>query len=83
MNTKHRTPDPSSNEYAIIWFEGDDAFTLVNSQNQTVVQTRAEVSRDTAGVIDTEDQLDKAEDDLRYAISLTLLEDLFGWVVNR
>lgn len=82
MNTKSNPRGPnSSGDYAIIWFEGETAFTLVDSQNKTVVQPRDAVQRDTAGVIDTEQQLEDAEDDLRYAISVDLLENFFGWEV--
>lgn len=72
---------PVSNEYAIIWFEGDIAYTLVDARNQTVIQSRDAVARDTAGIIDTEEQLEAAEDDLRYAISTELLSNFFGWEV--
>lgn len=75
MNTKSLP----TTEYAVIWFEGEETYTLVNSSNQTVILSRAEAYQDTAGVINTEDDLENAEDDLRYAISTDLLEDLFGW----
>lgn len=74
MNTKQRTT-----RYAIIWFEGESTFRLVDNQSRTITLSYDEAMQDSAGIIDTEDALERAEDDLRYAISTDLLEDLYGW----
>lgn len=68
--------------YAIIWFEGDNTFRLVDRQSKTITLSYEEASQDSAGIIDTEESLERAEDDLRYAISTELLEDLYGWSVD-
>lgn len=74
MNTKQRTK-----RYAIIWFEGESTFRLVDKNSRTITLSYAEAAQDSAGLIETEEALERAEDDLRYAISTDLLEDLYGW----
>ena len=74
MNTKQRTK-----RYAIIWFEGESTYRLVDKHSRTITLSYDEAAQDAAGIIDTEDALERAEDDLRYAISTELLEDLYGW----
>lgn len=74
MNTKQRMK-----RYAIIWFEGDATFRLVDRQSRTITLSYEEAAQDAAGIIETEDALEKAEDDLRYAINTDLLEELYGW----
>lgn len=69
------------NEYAIIWYEDDTIFRLVDTKGNLRVFTRqqAEEEASVSGFLETEDDINKAEDDLRYAISLQLLEDTYGF----
>lgn len=66
--------------YAIIWFEDNDNFTLFNRKG-LVVLTKEQVlsSDDIAGILESEADVDDAQDDLRYAISLELLDELYGY----
>lgn len=68
------------NEYAIIWFEDNDNFTLFNRKGLvTLTREQALSSEDIAGILETEADVDDAQDDLRYAISLQLLDILYGY----
>lgn len=83
MNTKQKTSNTSKYQdvdYAIIWFEGDETYTLVDKNSKTLVFSYQQVLQDSAGVLLTEDDIEGVEDDLRYAISVELLEDYLGWV---
>lgn len=73
--------DTKTKVYALIWFEGENYYTLVDRNNKTVLLSEAEAEYDTSGILRTEDDVENAQDDIRYAIDVTLLEDLFGWVV--
>ena len=55
-------------KYALIWFEGDSPFTLVNKEGKTVLLTKDEALQQSSGLLTTQDDVDAAEDDLRYAI---------------
>lgn len=68
-------------KYALIWFEGDEYYTLVDRHNKTVLIAAAEAKESTAGILRTEDDVENALDDLRYAIPANLLQELFGWDV--
>lgn len=70
-------------QYAIIWFEDDDNYTLVN-RNGLVTLTEDEVhsSEEIAGILETQEDVDVAQDDARYAIRLDLLDELFGYDVS-
>lgn len=69
--------------YAVVWFEGDSVYTLVNSANEPILMSKQQVAQEPSihGIIDSEDQVETASDDLRYAIRTQLLEDLYGYVV--
>jgi len=71
----------STKNYALIWFEGEDTYTLVDRADKTVLLTEAEALNDAVSFLRSEKDLDNAIDDVRYAISVELLEDLFGWEV--
>lgn len=73
--------DTKTRAYALIWFEGENYYTLVDQFNKTVLISEAEAYYDTTGILKTEDDVENAADDVRYAISTDLLEDLFGWTV--
>lgn len=66
-------------KYALVWFEGDDPFTLVDHKGTTVLLDKEDALRQSSGILLTQDDVDNAEDDLRYAITTDLLEDLYGW----
>lgn len=66
-------------KYAIIWFEGEAPYTMVDKKGKTVVLTKDAALEQASGLLHTQDDVDEAEDDLKYAITTTLLEDLFGW----
>lgn len=66
-------------EYALIWFEGEDPFTMVNKEGKTVLLSKEEALRQVSSLLENQDDVDKAEDDLRYGIASHLLEELYGW----
>lgn len=70
-----------STQYAILWFEGDTPFTLVDDSDKTVLLSEAEAKAETAAVLHTENDVEEAESGVRYAVSTHLLDELFGWVV--
>lgn len=69
-------------KYAIIWFEGDSPYTMVDKKGKTVLLSKEAAMQQASGLLHTQDDVDEAEDDLKYAITTTLLEDLFGWDTN-
>lgn len=66
--------------YAVIWFEGPDTFTLVDRKGRLVKMTAKEVSNSETIVstLKTQADVEEALDGLKYAITLDLLENLFG-----
>lgn len=74
---------PANSKYAIIWFEGDSPYTMVDKKGKTVILGKEAALQQASGLLHTQDDVDAAEDDLKYAITTTLLEDLFGWDVNQ
>lgn len=72
----------NANKYAIIWFEGDSPYTMVDKKGKTVLLSKEAAMQQASGLLHTQDDVDEAEDDLKYAITATLLEDLFGWDTN-
>lgn len=73
----------ANTKYAIIWFEGDSPYTMVDKKGKTVTLSKEAALEQSSGLLHTQDDVDEAEDDLKYAITTTLLEDLFGWDVNQ
>jgi len=69
------------NEYAIIWFEGSGAFTLVDDNDKTVLLTLEQARNESADVLSNEKDVDDAEPGVRYAIPAQMLDTLFGWEV--
>lgn len=67
------------NEYAILWFEDNSIFTLVNEDNYTVRLTFTEAQDESARILETEEDIDEADEGVRYAVPLYLLDELFGW----
>jgi hypothetical protein len=70
MNTK----------YAVIWFEGHDNYTLVDKSGDFILMTEKEARKapSISGILNTQSDVEEAQDDLKYAISTELLENLFG-----
>lgn len=66
-------------KYALIWFEGDSPYTLVDKQGKTVLLTKEAALNQSSGLLHSQDDVDAAEDDLRYAITTELLDELYGW----
>lgn len=71
----------NDNVYAIIWYEDDTIYRLVNTGGElkTFTRQQAETEASVAGFLNTEEDINSAEDDLRYAISLQLLEETYGY----
>lgn len=67
-------------DYAIVWFEGDDIFTLVDNEDKTIRLTETHAQTESFDTLKSAKQVEDAQDDLRYAIHVDLLESLFGWV---
>lgn len=65
-------------KYAVVWFEGDDIFRLATDDDKTVWLTRAETEYEVSGVLDTESQVDEAQEGVRYAIEANLMDSMFG-----
>lgn len=67
-------------KYTVIWFEGADNYTLVDRKGRLIKMTEKEATEapSIAGILRTQSDVEDAQDDLKYAISLELLEDLFG-----
>lgn len=70
MNTK----------YIIIWFEGTDNYTLVDHSGHFKLLTRTEVARtpELYGILMTQEEVDDAQEDVKYAISTELFSEVFG-----
>lgn len=66
--------------YAIVWFEGDDIFTLVDNDDKTIRLTEEHAKEESYATLRNEKDIEDAQDDLRYAIHVDLLESTFGWV---
>jgi hypothetical protein len=70
--------------YAIIWFEGQDKYTLVDRHGSIVTRTEKEITHapSIVSILRTQSDVEDAQDDLKYAISTELLENLFGCDVD-
>lgn len=66
-------------EYAIVWFEGEDIYTLVDTNDKTVLLTESEALSEAAQILRKTSDVEDAEEDLRYAIPAHMLNELFGW----
>lgn len=64
--------------YAIIWFEDGSTFYMVDSSDNPVLLSKQEVLYDEIPILRTRDDINDAEDDIRYAIPEDLLEEIFG-----
>lgn len=67
--------------FAIVWFEDDDVFTLVDDDDKTVLLTYSEALDESSSVLANEKEVDEAEKGIRYALPVELLDTLFGWTV--
>jgi len=67
------------NAYALIWFEGDTPYLLADHKGKTVLFSEQDALSHATSALKTQDDVDNAEDDLRYAIATELLEELYGW----
>lgn len=67
-------------KYAVIWFEGTDNFTLVDRKGRLVkmVEKDAHAAPSISGLLKTQADVERAQDGPKYAITLELLESLFG-----
>jgi len=71
-------------KFAVIWFEGTDNYTLVDRKGRLVKMSEKEAiaAPSITGLLRTQADVEEAQDELRYAISLELLETLFGCDVD-
>lgn len=71
-------------KYAVIWFEGPDSYTLVDRSGKYVLMSENQASKapSISAILRTEAEVEDATEDVKYAISVELLENLFGCVVN-
>jgi hypothetical protein len=67
--------------YAILWFEDDAAFTLVDDSDKTVVLSESEAKAEASTILRNENEVEEAESGVRYAVPTQLLDELFGWIV--
>lgn len=73
-----------SNIYVPIWFSEGDVYTFSDKDGNTIQYTEVEASRQPAisSLLKTESDVERADDDVRYAISASLLEELYGYVIS-
>lgn len=69
-----------SGNYAIIWFEDESIYRLVDHQGHLKVFDIQQIDQENtvSEFIKTQDDIDNAEDSVRYAITIDLLEDTYG-----
>lgn len=67
-----------------VWFSDGDVFTFTDKHGHTLSYTEIDARRQPAisAILRTEDDVERAEDDVRYAIDATLLEELFGYAIE-
>lgn len=67
-------------KYAVIWFEGADNYTLVDRKGRLVKMSEKDAASapSISGLLKTQAQVEEAQDGPKYAITLDLLETLFG-----
>ena len=73
--------DTSDPQYAILWFEGSDMFTLVDDNDKTILLAREAAQEESSRLLHTEKEINEAEEGIRYAVPANLLDELFGWTV--
>jgi len=73
--------DSLRDQYAILWFEDSNMFTLVDDEDKTIILDRHSALEESARILDTESEINEAEEGIRYAVPAYLLDELFGWTV--
>lgn len=69
-------------KYAIVWFENDEPYTLVDSDtDKPILLTAGEAQTEAASRILTLEQAEDMQEGFRYAVHTSLLDELFGYVV--
>ena len=56
-----------------------DVFVVTRTDGSVVVREYDAVKNDVYGVLSTEDEIDSAQDNVRYAVPVELAREYFGW----
>lgn len=59
--------------------DGDDIFAVTTDDGKIVKREYAAVKDSVHGVLSTEDEIDAAATDVRYAVPVDLAREVFGW----
>ena len=58
----------------------DDIFAVTTDDGSTIIQREYDAIKDSVhGVLSTEDEIESAENDVRYAVPVDLAREVFGW----
>lgn len=67
-------------QFIVVWFKGDDEIYAVTDSEGTVLKREyAALKGDVHGVLSTEEEIEDAADDVRYAVPVELAREVFGW----
>jgi hypothetical protein len=70
-------------QFVVITFSGDDGVFVVTKSDGTVLTREyAAIKGDVHGVLSTEEEIDEAKDDTRYAVPVDLAREVFGWDIT-
>lgn len=67
--------------FIVVTFSGsDDVFVVTNDTDGTVVKREYDAVKNSVhGVLSTEEEIEDAADDVRYAVPVELAREVFGW----
>jgi hypothetical protein len=67
--------------FVVVSFEGDtqEVGVVVSSDGSIVQREYDAVKNDVHGVLSTEEEIDEAQDNTRYAVPVDLAREYFGW----
>lgn len=75
----------NSGLFVPVWFSDGDVYTFSDQHGHPILYTEMEARQQPSisGILRTESDVENADDDIRYAIDATLLEELFGYDINQ
>lgn len=67
-------------KFVVIWFdENNDVYTVTDGDDNIIEREYDALKSDVHGVLSTEEEIEDATADVRYAVPVDLAREVFGW----
>ena len=66
-------------QFVVVSFDGNDVMAVTNPDGVILSREYGAVKNDVHGVLSSEEEIDSASDNVRYAVPVDLARTVFGW----